>query len=321
MESDSPRFAVALMAAATLHLCLLAAFAFIRMSEQPFDSSPLSVDLTSDTPPGLPEAPSRAGVQARTVSTDKVGSLRRNRISHENRVSRSRFRHPNRTAVVAQRIRMPALRTVILRSRVRTVAPSSSAQPATLRVQAPVFPRSKTAGAGGIETTSHQGTGNGMAPSKGVGVLVQGGGQPRVQGSLALASLDRSLAAARGKHDTEETTRRTDLTERDGGSVTGAQGGYRFRWDQPEAAGMRRLVSTTVPRIPLWVGKEGLTLSVLIAFILTPDGVLSDVNVEASSGYNEVDAAVSEAVRHWRFNADPAARALHGLLPYIIRAR
>jgi TonB family protein len=69
------------------------------------------------------------------------------------------------------------------------------------------------------------------------------------------------------------------------------------------------------------VSKQGLSLTVLVAFTLTPDGILRDVNVEASSGYNEVDAAVMEAVRLWRFGADPSAQAIHGLIPYVIRAR
>jgi len=58
-----------------------------------------------------------------------------------------------------------------------------------------------------------------------------------------------------------------------------------------------------------------------VAFTLTPDGLLRDVNVEASSGYNEVDAAVTEAVRLWRFTADPSAHNIHGLIPYVIRVR
>ena len=69
------------------------------------------------------------------------------------------------------------------------------------------------------------------------------------------------------------------------------------------------------------MSKQGLSLTVLVSFTLTPDGLLRDVNVEASSGYNEVDAAVMEAVRLWRFSASPGSHDIHGLIPYIIRAR
>ena len=104
-------------------------------------------------------------------------------------------------------------------------------------------------------------------------------------------------------------------------SVGGGQGDFRFLWDQPEAGKARRLLSSSQPRIPEWVSKEGLSLTVLVSFTLTPDGLLSDVNVEASSGYNDVDEAVSEAVRLWRFSADPSARPIHGQIPYAVRAR
>jgi TonB family protein len=69
------------------------------------------------------------------------------------------------------------------------------------------------------------------------------------------------------------------------------------------------------------VSKEGLSLTVLVSFTLTPDGFLRDVNVEGSCGYNEVDAAVLEAVRLWRFNASPSSPDIHGLITYAIRAR
>jgi TonB family protein len=69
------------------------------------------------------------------------------------------------------------------------------------------------------------------------------------------------------------------------------------------------------------VSKQGLSLTVLVSFTLTPDGLLRDVNVEASSGFNEVDAAVMEAVRLWRFSPYPSSRDIHGLIPYAIRAK
>jgi TonB family protein len=104
-------------------------------------------------------------------------------------------------------------------------------------------------------------------------------------------------------------------------SVGEGQDDFRFRWDQPEAAQARKLLSAPQPQIPAWVSKQGLSLTVLVNFTLTPDGFLRDVNVEASSGFNDVDAAVMEAVQLWRFSPDPSAHPIHGMIPYGIRAR
>jgi TonB family protein len=111
------------------------------------------------------------------------------------------------------------------------------------------------------------------------------------------------------------------LAQTNGFGNGGGQGDYRFQWDQPAAAAVRKLLASPRPLVPSWVSKQGLSLTVLVSFTLTPDGFLRDVNVEGSSGYNEVDAAVLEAVRLWRFSSSPSSPDIHGLIPYAIRAR
>jgi TonB family protein len=150
----------------------------------------------------------------------------------------------------------------------------------------------------------------------GVGRLVEGGGPTPVQGSLNLSILGKSTTNGQGFSEKTE--------EDQGGGFASAQhgqGSYHFQWDQPAEAQARKLLAAPQPEIPQWVSKKGLSLNILISFILTSDGLLNDVSVEGSSGYSEVDIAVSEAVRHWRFSEDPSARPIHGLLPYAIRAR
>jgi TonB family protein len=64
-----------------------------------------------------------------------------------------------------------------------------------------------------------------------------------------------------------------------------------------------------------------LTLFATVSFSLAPEGIVSSVRVERSSGYSDVDAAVTEAIRRWRFSAAKGARVLKGKVPYTITAR
>jgi TonB family protein len=48
---------------------------------------------------------------------------------------------------------------------------------------------------------------------------------------------------------------------------------------------------------------------------------VSQPRLEKSSGYSDVDAAVVEAVRLWRFSADQSAGPIRGQVPYEIRPR
>lgn len=304
-NADSRRLLTALLLAVVLHVLFFAALAIIRLAESP-SPLPVSVDLAPGTlgglaigpgpaaqplvrQPGRPQPSTSGSEQGYTIPTPRQGP-----------------------STEGYQPTGPAFRVEGNRA-----AQPSNAQQATSPVQEPVFPSSKTSQQGTGAVTTGGGT-RGGAPGKGVGVLVQGGGNAPAKGSLDLGSLDASAAAAQGTGQGSEEGGGGGRSNAAGG---GGRGSYRFQWDQPEAGQARNLLAAPQPQIPLWVSKEGLSLTVLISFTLTPDGILDDVNIEGSSGYNEVDAAVTEAIRHWRFSADPSARPIHGLIPYAIRAR
>jgi len=94
------------------------------------------------------------------------------------------------------------------------------------------------------------------------------------------------------------------------------ESGFEIEWDDPTSG--REAVSRVEPRIPQWVSEQGLRLKVVVAFVLTPQGILSAVRVEDSSGYIDVDSAVLEAVRKWKFKPVNSTQQVRGRLPYKI---
>ena len=73
------------------------------------------------------------------------------------------------------------------------------------------------------------------------------------------------------------------------------------------------------PAIPKWVSREGVTLKIVISFKLLPEGIISKINVEKSSGYSDIDAAVTEALRRWKFQAVRGDRVVNGRITYVIK--
>jgi len=307
-RSDSRRLLAAFLAAALLHVVVFIAFAIVRLAESTMNPVPVSVELM----PGTLSGPALAGPpSAAAPQTPSTRAAARPGTSPE-----QSFVIPTpRSGAGAEATQPtgPAFRVAGPIS-----SQTSSAPQATSPVQEPVFPHVANPQQGAQAVT---GGGSAAAGGPAHGVLVEGGGQAAASGSLDLGSLDKSLAAAQGSGGEPGV----ESGRGGGGASVGSggrgQGDYRFQWDQPEAAKDRKLLASPRPRIPQWVSKQGLSLTVLVAFTLTPDGLLRDVNVEASSGYNEVDAAVTEAVRLWRFTADPSAHNIHGLIPYVIRVR
>ncbi|MCX7039953.1 MAG: TonB family protein [Spirochaetes bacterium] len=92
-------------------------------------------------------------------------------------------------------------------------------------------------------------------------------------------------------------------------------------WDEPDAGKGRDLIDRPRPTLPKRVEDEGLTLYVTVFFAVAPNGVVAQARVARSSGYSDVDAAVLEAVRRWRFRAAETTRTVRGTIPYTIRAR
>lgn len=59
----------------------------------------------------------------------------------------------------------------------------------------------------------------------------------------------------------------------------------------------------------------------VVSFVLTPQGVLRDVKVEQGSGYSDVDTAVLEALRRWKFRPVSSTRTVTGRVSYMIIPR
>jgi TonB family protein len=297
-HSDSRRLLAAFLVAVLAHIVLFAVFAIVRLTENPANLAPVSVELVPGTLSG-PLLAGPPGPQAQARPSQSSGGSPGFVIPT-----------PRQNAQAA----MPS--GPAFRVEGPSTAQSASAPQATSPVQEPVFPHVSSPQQGTAPTSAGGGTETG-APAK--GVLVQGGAQAPVQGSLGVESMTFSNARGSGA---EPGVQSGGGGGGGGGASAGSGGGGQgIRWDQPEAAHARKLISAPQPQIPAWVSKQGLNLQVLVNFTLTADGFLRDVNVEASSGYNDVDAAVMEAVRLWRFSPAPSARPIHGMIPYVIRAR
>jgi len=140
---------------------------------------------------------------------------------------------------------------------------------------------------------------------------------------VELDKLDRALAERQVDSDSSEPAAETPAGETqpvDGESerqpVHTDRSGFVIEWEDPTSG--REAVNRVEPRIPQWVSKDGLRLKVVVAFVLTPQGILSSVKVEESSGYSDVDSAVREAVRKWKFKAVSSSRQVRGRLSYKI---
>jgi len=286
-------------------------FAIVRLAQSTMNPVPVSVELM----PGTLSGPALAGPPSVAVPQGQVQSARSPARGSAGSAQGFVIPTPRQGAGgEAMQPTGPAFRVG------PSSAQTSGAPPATSPVQEPVYPRVTTPQQGTGTATSG---GNASAGAPAHGVLVQGGGQAAAQGSLDLGALDKPFANVQGSGGAPGAE--SEGGGSGGGDKTvgngGGQGDYRFRWDQPAAAAVRKLLASRPPIVPSWVSKQGQSLTVLVSFTLTPEGFLKDVNVEGTSGYNDVDAAVIEAVRLWRFNASPSSPDIHGLIPYAIRVR
>jgi TonB family protein len=145
--------------------------------------------------------------------------------------------------------------------------------------------------------------------------------QPSV---LDLRRLDSSLTETDTSTGTESGSREGGPTSQPatGAESTSAQEGREgivILWDDPSQG--REPTYTPRPQIPTWVSEQGLRLQVVVSFVLTPQGVLRDVKVEQGSGYSDVDTAVLEALRRWKFRPVSSTRTVTGRVPYTIIPR
>jgi len=129
--------------------------------------------------------------------------------------------------------------------------------------------------------------------------------------SLDLGALDKALASGSSRTVSPPTR----------SAAAAGTGDFSVVWDEPDAAKGRELLSAPRPTLPRRVQEEGLTLSMTVSFSVAPEGVIAQARVARSSGYADVDAAVLEALRRWRFTAAETTRTVSGTIPYTIRAR
>ncbi|UCF99483.1 MAG: TonB family protein [Spirochaetaceae bacterium] len=147
--------------------------------------------------------------------------------------------------------------------------------------------------------------------------------QPDQPSVLDLRRLDSSLSES-GSAGTQSGSREGAPASQPGTgaestSVQEGREGIVILWDDPSQG--REPTSTPRPQIPAWVSEQGVRLQVVVSFVLTPQGVLRDVKVEQSSGYSDVDTAVLEALRRWKFRPVSSTRTVTGRVPYTIIPR
>ncbi|MPL58721.1 hypothetical protein SDC9_04263 [bioreactor metagenome] len=70
------------------------------------------------------------------------------------------------------------------------------------------------------------------------------------------------------------------------------------------------IIQKKEPVYPDEARRQGLEGKVMIKLEVLPNGRIGSVSIERSSGYESLDAAAVEAVRHWRFN--PAKETISG---------
>jgi TonB family protein len=95
--------------------------------------------------------------------------------------------------------------------------------------------------------------------------------------------------------------------------------GFLIQWEDPSQG--REAIAQPLPVLPAWVSQQGLRLKTTVSFVLNPQGFLTEVKTEEGSGYSDVDAAVLEALRRWKFKPVASTRSVRGRVSYIIRPR
>ncbi|RPJ07914.1 MAG: hypothetical protein EHM28_05720 [Spirochaetaceae bacterium] len=103
-----------------------------------------------------------------------------------------------------------------------------------------------------------------------------------------------------------------------GSDTSGTSNGTTSKWADNTS---REPVSRTEPVIPRWVSEQGLRLKVELEVELTADGFVLVKGIKTSSGYSDVDSAVSRAVSRWKYTRLSLAKSITGVITYIIQPR
>lgn len=138
-----------------------------------------------------------------------------------------------------------------------------------------------------------------------------------------LKAVDRALAGgktgeagARSSTGPSTATTSGPAAGQTGGTGTMSQEGISILWEDPAAG--REPIFTPKAVVPDWVRRAGLTLTTEVNFVLTPQGVMQTVRAGKSSGYSDVDTAVLEALRRWKFKPVAGRTNINGRVRYLI---
>ena len=124
-----------------------------------------------------------------------------------------------------------------------------------------------------------------------------------------LALLDELLD--NGDSGDPGTDRSTDTDN----EASSQNGGPLIEWEDNQN---RNPLITYDPEIPDWVSREGKRLRVEVSFLLTPDGLLTAIRIEKSSGYTDVDSSVVASLRKWKFPSIAGTVSVSGRITYFI---
>jgi TonB family protein len=176
----------------------------------------------------------------------------------------------------------------------------------------------------GSGSAAWSGGGTSSVQHSGTGVAVSGTPGSASGGSLDLSHLDKALAGGKAGNSGSASGGSTDTirsagTGGSGGAGSGNGQGYSVHWGEGGSGKGRTVLSIVYPKLPEWVSRQGLTLTVTVDFTLLSDGLIGGVSLQQSCGYADVDAAVLDALRRWRFSPAEGAAPAHGFIPWQIR--
>ena len=72
--------------------------------------------------------------------------------------------------------------------------------------------------------------------------------------------------------------------------------------------------------LPAWISTIGRKLEIRFSFVVGPDGFITNLNLEQSSGYPEVDRAIRDTLRQWKFSRPIRRERVEGEFTYIIKS-
>ena len=304
-DRQPDRLAASTLIALALHGALLLAFA--RLGGFAPASAPLLVAVTLESPQALPPRAAPAEIAAAPREQAAATAPRPGAAAQPGAVAQPA--EPRRTTTEALRRALSSLP--------EDRAPAASTDSGGPVV--PALPRATTPSPSNLPPfTSNADAG---PPARDAPAAPSGATAP-VGSELNLRELDNALSG-RGNQGRAPTGGAGAQSAVGQGRAQAAAGpgdaGPQIAWE--DASAPRRQLSSAEPVIPDWVKRDPVTLRLVVGFDVAPSGLVSSANIERSSGFADVDAAVLEAVRRWRFDSAGSNRTVRGSVPYVITPR